>query len=240
MSKPKQPIELGALSADTLEHLRRAKEHSPLDGATRARLHSRLQASLGPAFDSSLPTRGRLHTGAAGLSSFVKGTLVGVTVGAAVGAGVEHQRVARSVPPSPPVVQVEASAPASPMVEAAAPSPIVPPAPSAAAAPAPLAPKTEPPAVRSQRERQLIETARLALLRGDLVATAAALGEHQSRYHDGELGEERDSLLVQLLIAKGELPGARARAEVFHRRYPQSLFWPAMNRALQNASEAKP
>jgi len=38
-----------------------------------------------------------------------------------------------------------------------------------------------------------------------------------------QLAEERESLMVQALVAKGETAQARQRAARFHRRYPQSL-----------------
>ena len=51
---------------------------------------------------------------------------------------------------------------------------------------------------------------------------------------DGQLSEERDSLLVQALVTKGDYDQARERVAAFRRRYPASLFAPAIDQALQS------
>jgi hypothetical protein len=55
---------------------------------------------------------------------------------------------------------------------------------------------------------------------------------HQRRFPDGRLAEERERLRIQALIDSGDRSGARARAEEFRRRYPKSIFLPAIEAAL--------
>jgi len=98
-----------------------------------------------------------------------------------------------------------------------------PPAPDAAAPDAP-APPTRTPVVAQDREREsaLLARARAAMLRGRPADALDALGEHQRAFPSGRLSEEREALAVQALAASGDRAAARARAESFQRRYPNS------------------
>jgi outer membrane protein assembly factor BamD (BamD/ComL family) len=97
----------------------------------------------------------------------------------------------------------------------------------------------EPAAVRSKdeglaAERNLIEMARTALARGRIDGALATLHRHARRFAKGQLAEERDSLFVQTLVAKGDFAQARERATRFRRQHPSSLFQPAVDQALQS------
>jgi TolA-binding protein len=83
-------------------------------------------------------------------------------------------------------------------------------------------------------ERNLIEIARTALARGHIDAALATLRRHARQYPQGKLSEERDSLLVQALVAKGDYAQARERATRFRRQHPSSLFLPAVDQAVQS------
>jgi outer membrane protein assembly factor BamD (BamD/ComL family) len=76
--------------------------------------------------------------------------------------------------------------------------------------------------------------ARTALGRGHTDLALAALRRHTRAYPNGQLAEERDGLLVQALVAKGEFAQARQRAARFHRQHPHSLFWPVVDEALRS------
>jgi hypothetical protein len=83
-------------------------------------------------------------------------------------------------------------------------------------------------------ERKWIEMARTALARGRVDGALAALRHHARVYPSGQLAEERDSLLVQSLVAKGDYAQARAQAARFGRQHPRSLFSPAIEQALRS------
>jgi len=74
------------------------------------------------------------------------------------------------------------------------------------------------------RERQLIDVARSALRGGDLQLAAKSLVEHGMRFPHGVLVEEQRVLSIELAVAKGDLDGARAKANAFRRDYPRSVF----------------
>jgi outer membrane protein assembly factor BamD (BamD/ComL family) len=83
-------------------------------------------------------------------------------------------------------------------------------------------------------ERKLVEMGRTALARGHTDLAIAALRRHTQAFPNGQLAEERDSLLVQALVAKGEFAQARQRAVRFHRQHPHSLFLPVVDQALRS------
>jgi len=83
-------------------------------------------------------------------------------------------------------------------------------------------------------ERNLIEIARTALARGRIDGALVTLRRHARQYPKGQLGEERDGLLIQALVAKGDHAQARERALRFRRQHPASLFLPAVEQALQS------
>lgn len=72
-------------------------------------------------------------------------------------------------------------------------------------------------------ERALIERCSSALVRGDAIGALAAAREHARRFRDGVLVEEREAMTVQALRALGRSAEADARADVFLRRWPDSL-----------------
>ncbi len=82
-------------------------------------------------------------------------------------------------------------------------------------------------------ERNLIDTARAALARGDSAGTLAVLGRHQREFSKGKLVEEREALRVLALVRSGKGAEARQQGAQFQRAYPQSFFGKAIEAALQ-------
>jgi hypothetical protein len=82
------------------------------------------------------------------------------------------------------------------------------------------------------QERELIDTARSALLHSDPTGAITALTTHADRFKVGRLAEERESLWVQALVMAGALPEARAKAARFHEKFPKSLLGPTIDAAL--------
>jgi hypothetical protein len=219
------------------------------------RVLGRLSASLalpaGPAADAPSPAgptaspppagSGLVERGVAGLSRrALLPFLVGAAVGAASYGTVQHLRhEAAPAPPAGPAVS--APAPVAPPAPAPAPPESAPPPPPAtgpATGPSRAAEHEAPPAGTRDRglaaERKLIEMARTALARGQTDSALATLRRHAHVFARGQLAEERDSLLVQALVAKGDFPAARQRAVRFHRQFPSSLFSPVVDQAVRS------
>ena len=75
-----------------------------------------------------------------------------------------------------------------------------------------------------QSEIELIRGAQKQLHRGEARAALALLAEHARRFPGGVLAQERDASLVSALCQTGDVAGARAQAERFLQRSPQSPF----------------
>ena len=222
------------------------REEPPPGAGDRVLL--RLGASFGPALPlghpAGMPSRGakRMHTvHGARLAAAVRVATVFVA-GAASGIGgiraIEHIR-RHEVSPAPPVVAARATASVSPPVAET----VAPPAESAAASITTPSPRVRRPAtapvpeeddVVLAHERSLLEIARAALVRGQADGALAALGRHEAAFPRGELTEEREGLFVQALVAARRYGEARARAALFTRRYPRSLFAPVVAEALRS------
>jgi hypothetical protein len=94
-------------------------------------------------------------------------------------------------------------------------------------------------------EQALVERARSALVRSRPADALAALDQHERRFPDGKLAEEREAIRVLALAADGEHEQARKSAKRFRKRYPRSLLLPAVEGALngrprQMADREKP
>ncbi|MBN2573206.1 MAG: hypothetical protein JXP73_01455 [Deltaproteobacteria bacterium] len=173
------------------------------------------------------------HATARGVLTFV----VGAAVGATAYGTVQHLRQGPALPAAPTIV-VPAPAPVLPLPPP--PAPLVQPERAEPAAPSPVrVPRAESgfAAARDRglaAERKLVEMARSALARGRTDDALAALRRHARAFTKGQLAEERDSLFVQVLVAKGDFTHARKRAAAFYQRYPQSLFSPVVEQALRS------
>lgn len=75
-----------------------------------------------------------------------------------------------------------------------------------------------------QSELELIRRAQKHLHRGEDAAALALLAEHARRFPNGVLTQERDASRVSALCQAGDVVAARALAEQFLQRSPQSPF----------------
>jgi hypothetical protein len=162
--------------------------------------------------------------------------LVGAAIGAATYGTVQHVRGKPAA--SPPVVIAAAPPGSEPPPSASPPTPEPVAGPSRpVATPANRVRETEPSDTRDRglgAERKLVEMARSALARGYTDRALSALRSHARSHPHGQLAEERDSLMVQALVAKGEFTRAREQATRFHQQHPGSLFGPVVEQAVRS------
>jgi hypothetical protein len=79
-------------------------------------------------------------------------------------------------------------------------------------------------------ERALVDRARVALRRGDAHGALVALMEHERRFPEGVLAEDRDRLAVESLVQEGRIDAARSRIARYLREHPSG----AHRRALED------
>jgi hypothetical protein len=219
--------------------LNAANQFEPPLGAEQ-RVFDTLQASIAATLVSpptAAPTTGLASQGlvATKMAVAISGAMLVVGTGAGVMLG---RTLLAPELPTPQVIER--------VVRVEVPMPIAPsPEPEMARIPPAAPPLKKAPAARSEpppevqladeqlaRERELIDTARSALLHADAVASIAALETHQTTFPKGRLDEERESLWVQALVMKGALNEARAKALQFHAKFPRSLLGPTVDAAL--------
>lgn len=189
----------------------------------------------------------RDHAQAALFSRASLRTVATLLIGAAAGAGIhegldrraERRRAAVSAPapatpraPTPTTPQPEPPPVTTPARNAAPPRDNPVPTPHAKLDRAPQ------PDLSQQRdrdlaaERTLIEQARTALSREKGEAALAALERHGRDFPHGALEEERESLMVQVLVKLDRNEQARRSGARFHRRFPRSIFGAVVDDAL--------
>jgi hypothetical protein len=142
------------------------------------------------------------------------------------------------------IVYVERPEPAESSVAPARPSlSAVPPASSEASLErAPPALQGTPPAAPANAEsgstlaaeRQLLDVARRAVTAENGAAALAAVTEHERRYPNGLLVQEREVMAVRALALLGRSDEARARADRFRSRFPSSLLLPALESGVRS------
>jgi len=176
---------------------------------------------------------------AAKVAIFVAGGLVGSAATLLVDASLEE-------PEPPSRVEHVARAAEPPPDEAASEPRTEPPAPVEPPAPQELdvrgdeppreatpRPRERTPRMSATGERELIDAARAALVRGRTANALATLRRHRREFPSGALVEERDALVILALARSGDGAQAATRAERFSRRYPRSIFAPAIEAALE-------
>ncbi|HEX4446943.1 MAG TPA: hypothetical protein VH044_09410 [Polyangiaceae bacterium] len=227
---PLDPDILGAL---------RGPEAAPAD--VRARARHRLMSAIGAGGGAGGGGASGATTGGAagaGGSSRSLGRTAGLTALAFVLGGVAGSRLQlmfgrESVARVVYVDRVITPAPSSPGVST---SPAIPSAvPLVATNAVPVA-APAPPARGSQlsAERIVLDEARGALAQGDPARAIERLGHHRRAFPAPLLGEERDAMWVQALVKGGHVDEARAHAEAFRRRYPDSLFSSVVDSAIDS------
>jgi len=179
--------------------------------------------------------------GLAGAKLFVAGA-VAIAIGATGGVAVDRL-VVGSPPPQVIVKEVRVEVP----VQVPVPAPVLTPTPTPAPRPAPHPSKhVEPPVpapipappvptpaeldAQLREERAVLEMARTSLGRKDAAGALARLEEHQHRFPNGRLAEEREAMMVTTLEGLGQHEAARERGKAFLARFPESLLAPQVKR----------
>jgi hypothetical protein len=84
-------------------------------------------------------------------------------------------------------------------------------------------------------ERGLLDSARSALAAGNGRTALQTLSAHERRFPRGRLVEERESLIVQALAHTAGPAAARQRFTSFRRRFPKSIFLPALQAVVDSS-----
>ncbi len=85
-------------------------------------------------------------------------------------------------------------------------------------------------------ESALVELARTALVHGKVEEALGVLSQHEAKFPDGQLAEERESLAIQCLVNSHKGTEARVRADDFRRRFPRSIMLPAVEAVIESIS----
>jgi hypothetical protein len=231
VSEPTSPLEPRDVAL-----LRDARDAEPPGPEVHARVRARLAANV----PGMHPGHGGGGGSAVAGSALGKATIAATAllIGGVGGAGL-YSELRR--PPPPQVVYIP-----QPVL---VPTPLrePPPAPSAA----PIEPLPSPSAVGVARstpssassssrtaqlgaERILLDEARGALVQGDPNRALGRLEQHRRTFASPILGEERDAMEVEALVKAGRTAEARAKADAFGRRTPNSLFLPAVESAIES------
>lgn len=73
-------------------------------------------------------------------------------------------------------------------------------------------------------ELRLLDRARQSDARGDYAAVLGIAAEHERRFPDGRLAEEREVLRVRALVGLGRAGEARQTASAFRQQFPRSVL----------------
>jgi hypothetical protein len=230
---------LETLDPAALELLGRADVPEPPPGLEE-RMLARLQSALAPVAVAAAVAHAPAAAAPAAAGALGKlaipAILASLVVGAVGGAMIHPAPI---VPPpivinlpAPIIVAAPLPEPLAPPPEVKKPAAVVHHAKPVVEAPKPAAaPAVNPDALLAE-ERNMLETARSALVRGEPKLAADALERHQQRFPAGRLAEERESLWIQALIRTGQFEQARAHAARFKAEFPRSLLLPAVDASL--------
>jgi hypothetical protein len=155
-------------------------------------------------------------------------------VGGALGASLMHSTMRRSMSDAPErIVYVDraasATAAATTSVESGSALPSQPSiTPAIVPQRAPLA------GARNQlaEERALLDVARSALEREDGASALAATEKHERTFANGILVQEREAMAIRALVMLGRAGEARARADRFRKRFPDSVLLPTIESTI--------
>jgi hypothetical protein len=163
---------------------------------------------------------GAVATGVAGSLLVKKLLVLGVVAAVGVGGGTAAYLEVRSQ-------KARSRAPVT--TPAPAPAPVA--RPVAPSAPEP--PPAELPPDTLGEERGLLDRARHDISRGLLAEAGVLLERHAAEFPSGQLAEEREALVIRLLIREGREGEARSRAARFRRLHPHSIQLPGIDDALR-------
>jgi TolA-binding protein len=187
--------------------------------ATAASTTAAAAGVAGAGAASSAAPAGSAATGLAGTLLAKKIVLVGVAAAVGIGGGTaallevrserERNRPAAVVQPArPSVARPQTLPPPEPSVESAPPDTL-------------------------GEERTLLDRARMDIGSGDLAGAGALLTRHAAQFPEGRLAEEREALVIRLLVRQGRDTEARAHAARFRREHPRSIQLPGIADALR-------
>jgi len=162
---------------------------------------------------------GATATGIAGSLLAKKVLVMGIVAAVGVGGGTAAYLEVRS----------ERARSRAPVVTAPAPAPVARPV----APPTPEPPLAEVPPDTLGEERGLLDRARQDIARGLLGEAGALLDRHAAQFPSGQLNEEREALVIRLLVREGREREARSRAQRFRQLHPRSIQLPGIEDALR-------
>ncbi len=170
---------------------------------------------------------GALHNGALAVAAFVLGGVAGAGLLASLARAPQTRVVYVDRPVPRAIVKVAAIAPPAPMpalpVEAQVEAPTI-------HHPAQTPAQTH--ASQLAAERTLLDQARAALVVNDPGRAIDVLARHEAHFPSPILGEERDAMEVEALVNAGRASEARAKADAFRAKSPQSLFLATVDSAI--------
>jgi hypothetical protein len=227
--RPADSAELEAL-------LERGRIIGPVPDVVRARVLARARATAAAASavapEQGVPRRAwRLSLAVAASLAL----LAGVAGGAAALVGRRWNRPEPMVPSAEPLIQ---RAPISVPKHSA--TPTVEPEPTVAREPDSIAKsrRTGHPVTPQESyaaELRLLQRAQAAYAGRDFPGALALVSEHDRRFPNGRLAEEREALRVRSLAASGHRDEARRSAAAFANRFPRSVHLPRLAEAVRNA-----
>jgi hypothetical protein len=237
MSDPKLP----PLDDDVEALVVRSAGIDPAPPGARARVLERVEASIGPpgggggtaSAKSAAPMVARP-------ASLLARRLLPLAASFAIGSGMTaaamrqgHPQAATADASPPFCVERPAAALAPSQAAASGPAPEVPPPVRVVQiVSAPVPPPT--PEDQLTAERRLLDIARRALEAEDPARALQAAAQHERRFPSGVLAQEREAMGIRALVMQGRAEDARARADRFAARFPDSLLWPTIQAALRS------
>jgi hypothetical protein len=235
--------DLDTLPSDVQALVRTERSRVAMPGDAQGRLAERLAASVvgfgppptppPPAPPATLASKGALG---AGVKALAGKWMVGLGL-AALGAGAAGVAAARrdavvvvSAPRRESFMKSATRGGVPPVVLEAVPTPAVSevapvsrPAASAPARPGAQLGSQASSLANLAEERDLLDTARAAIVRGDPAAALPALDRHGARFPQGVLAEERDALRVRALARLGRGDEARAALARLRQEHPHGV-----------------
>lgn len=244
---------------DPIDILRRIADSAPPSGAQERVLALLSANSFGAAVGGSMLAGNTLGGAAAvvagrslrqlalrfltwSLLPLATGIVIGVNGQALLGAGPPRQ-ASSSLPavavavtsaqrPDPATALQQSAQPPSLGVEGTASAAHASPSPSSTAALKPFSSDT------LARERAVLDRARQKLAVSEPEQALQFLEQHRLAYPNGKLTEEREAMLINVLVTLGQGERAKARGAAFAKRFPSSMMLSSVKAALAaNATE---
>jgi hypothetical protein len=82
-------------------------------------------------------------------------------------------------------------------------------------------------------ELDILQPSRSAVAQGDFAAALRSITEHERRYPDGQLREEREALRIQALTGLHRTDEVRRAVVAFRERFPHSVLISRMNESVR-------